>query len=111
VAPEARAADAVGMFEKGIGPGVRSSRFGTWSLITLLAAWALSEVGAGEISWLSIWVCAGTTLGAIGCGVAGLFDREQRRPAVYGLLKAALPTLVAVGFVLLLIAIASMNFE
>lgn len=103
--------DSERMFEKGIGPGVRSNRFGTWALITLLAAYALAEVGAGEISWLAVWACAGTTLGAIGCGIGGLFDREQRRPAVYGLLKAALPTLVAVGFVLLLIAIASMNFE
>jgi hypothetical protein len=104
-------ADAVGMFESGIGPGVRSNRFGTWALITLLGAIALPAVGPHELWWLPIWACAATTLGAIGFGIAGLFRRGQRRPAVYGLLKAALPTLVVGAFVLLLLVLSSTNFE
>jgi hypothetical protein len=47
----------------------------------------------------------------MGFGIAGLFDREQRRQAVYGLLKAT-PTLIVVGlFVLLILALSSINFE
>jgi hypothetical protein len=100
------------MFESGIGPGVRSSRFGKWSLLTFLFLVAAPSLGGPSLLWwLPLLACAGATLAALGCGVAGLCVRGQRRPAVYGLLKAALPTLVAAAFVLLLIALSSMNFE
>lgn len=99
------------MFEKGIGPGVRSNRFGTWSLVTLLSSFVVPYFGSSALAWVPLWACGATTVGAIGFGIAGLFDREQRRQAVYGLLKAT-PTLIVVGlFVLLIIALSSINFE
>jgi hypothetical protein len=107
-----RGADAVDMFERGIGVGVRSSRFGTWSLITFLLL-PLSGVVGGPafVWWLPLLVCAGATLGALCCGLVGLFVRDQRRPAFYGLLKAALPTLAAGALVFLIVALSSINFE
>ena len=99
------------MFEKGIGVGVRSNRLGTWSLITLLALFVIPTFGSSALMWAPVWACVATTAAAIGFGIAGLFDREQRRQAVYGLLKAT-PTLVVAGlFVLLLVALSSLNFE
>jgi hypothetical protein len=100
------------MFESGIGPGVRSSRFGTWSLLTFLFLVAAPFVGGSTLLWWPpLVVCLGTTLAALGCGLAGLRRRGQRRHAVYGLLKAAPPTLAAAGFVFLLVALSSMQFE
>jgi hypothetical protein len=100
------------MFESGIGPGVRSSRFGTWSLLTFLFLVSAPALGGPALLWwLPLLACAGATLAALGCGVAGLCVRGQRRPAVHGLLKSALPTLAAGAFVLVLIALSSMNFE
>jgi hypothetical protein len=98
------------MFEPGIGPGVRSDRFGTWSLITFLLLFIIPFVGF-PLVWLPLAACAGATLAAVGCGLAGLFVREQRRPALHGLLKAAVPTLVGGSFGLFLLALSSMNFE
>jgi hypothetical protein len=100
------------MFESGIGPGVRSSRFGTWSLVTFLCLVAAPAVGGpAALWWPPLLACAAATLGALGCGLAGLFVRGQRRSALSGLLKAALPTLAAGAFVFLLVALSSMNFE
>jgi hypothetical protein len=100
------------MFESGIGPGVRSDRFGTWSLITFLFVFLAPAIGGPELAWwLPLLACAAATLGAIGCGVAGLFVREQRRPALKGLLKTAIPTVVGGAFVLFLIALSSLTFE
>ena len=100
------------MFESGIGPGVRSDRFGTWSLITFLFLFFAPAIGGPELAWsLPLLACAAATLGAIGCGVAGLFIREQRRAALHGLLKAAVPAVVGGAFVLFLIALSSMTFE
>jgi len=100
------------MFETGIGPGVRSDRFGTWSLITFLILFVTPAIGGLTFFWwLPLLACAGATLAAIGCGIAGLFIREQRRRAMHGLLKAAVPTIVGGAFVLFLLALSSMNFE
>jgi hypothetical protein len=108
----ARDADAAGMFEKGIGVGVRSSRFGTWSLLTfLLLAVAPATGGPALVWWLPLLACGGATLAALWCGFVGLFIRGQRQPAFYGLLKAALPTLAAGLFVFLIVALSSLNFE
>ena len=96
------------MFEKGIGPGVRSSRFGTWSLIMLLLAALVPWFDHGQFMWLPLWACAGATFAAIGFGLSGLANREQRRPALYGLLKAAVPLAL---FGLFLLALSSMNFD
>jgi hypothetical protein len=99
------------MFEKGIGNGVRSNRCGTWSLVALLALFALPVFGSSALMWVPLWTSGATTAGAVGFGIAGLFNREQRRPALYGLLKAT-PTLVVAGlFVLLLVVLSSMSFE
>jgi hypothetical protein len=105
------------MFESGIGPGVRSDRFGTRSLITFalvfVPVWAIYfPVGLAALAWLPTLACALTTLGALGCGLVGVFSRvnDQRRHAWRGLLKAALPTLAG-GFVLLIfLALAYGNF-
>lgn len=107
-----RSTDAAGMFEKGIGAGVRSSRFGTWSLLTFLLL-ALSPVAGGPawLWWLPLVLCAGATLAALACGLVGLFSDGQRRPALYGLLKAALPTLAAGVLVFFIIALSSINFD
>jgi len=106
------------MFESGIGPGVRSDRFGTWSLITFLLLFLpifsfVLPVGLGMLVWLPAIACAAATLGAIGCGLAGVCSStpEQRRAAFHGLLKAAVPTVVGGSGILLLVAISSMNFE
>jgi hypothetical protein len=96
------------MFESGIGPGVRSNRLGTWSLITLALAAFLPWFDHGRFMWLPLWACAGTTLAAIGFGLSGLVHREQRRPALWGLLKAAVPVAL---FGLFLLALSSMNFD
>jgi hypothetical protein len=100
------------MFESGIGPGVRSDRFGTWSLITFLLLFFAPAIGGVPLLWWPpLLVCAAVTLAALGCGFAGLFIRGQRRPALHGLLKAAVPTLAGGAFLLLLLALSSMNFE
>jgi hypothetical protein len=112
VVPSVLSADAVDMFEKGIGAGVRSSRFGTWSLITFLLL-VLAPVAGGPalVWWLPLLVCAGATLAALGWGLVGLFVHGQRQAAFYGLLKAALPTLAAGALVFLIVALSSMSFE
>jgi hypothetical protein len=106
------------MFESGTGPGVRSDRFGTWSLITFLLLFLpifgyITPVPLGPLVWLPAVACAATTLAAIGCGLAGVFSRmrEQRRAALHGLLKAAVPTVVGGSFILLLVALSTMNIE
>ena len=99
------------MFERGIGHGVRSNRCGTWSLVALAALFALPVFGSSALMWVPLWASGATTVGTIGFGIAGLFNREQRRQAAYGLLKAT-PTLVVAGlFVLVVVALSSMNFE
>jgi hypothetical protein len=100
------------MFESGIGTGVRSDRFGTWSLITFLLLFFAPAIGGVSLLWWPpLLACAAVTLAALGCGFAGLFIRGQRRAALHGLLKAAVPTLVGGAFLLLLLALSSMNFE
>jgi hypothetical protein len=103
------------MFESGIGPGVRSDRFGTWSLILFLALFAPSFgfflPGAEVLLWLLIIACAAVTLAAIGCGLAGLFLPEQRRAALHGLLKAAVPTVVGGFLLLVFLAFVYGNWE
>ena len=39
------------MFEAGIGPGVRSDRFGTWALITFLFVFFAPVLGGPELAW------------------------------------------------------------
>ena len=106
------------MFESGIGPGVRSDRFGTWSLITFLLLFLplfsfVLPLGFGMLIWMPTLACVLTTLAAIGCGLVGVFSPApgQRRAALHGLLKAAVPTVVGGSFMLLLVALASMNWE
>jgi hypothetical protein len=104
------------MFESGIGPGVRSDRFGTWSLITFLLLFLpftsfFVPIGFGAVEWIPVLACAFTTLGALGCGLVGVFVRGQRRRALYGLLKAALPTVFGAAVFLFILALSSMNFE
>ena len=106
------------MFESGIGPGVRSDRFGTWSLITFLLLFLpflgfIVPLGLGVLAWVPTLACVATTLAAIGCGLAGVCShvREQRRAALHGLLKAAVPTVVGGSFILLLVALSTMNIE
>jgi hypothetical protein len=98
------------MFETGIGPGVRSDRFGTWSLITFLLLFVpfssfFVPIGFGAVMWIPALACALTTLGAIGCGFVGIFSRirEERRAAWHGLLKAAVPTVVGLFSLLVLL--------
>jgi uncharacterized iron-regulated membrane protein len=104
-------ADALAMFESGIGPGARSERFGTWSLITFLLLFVAPLPGGRTLVWVPLLACAGATLAAVGCGLAGVFIREQRRPALHGLLKATVPLVVGGTFGLFLLALSSMNFE
>jgi hypothetical protein len=112
VAPVPPGVDAEGMFESRIGPGVRSDRFGTWSLITFLILFFAPAIGDLTLGWwLPLLACGGATVGALGFGVVGLFIRDQRRQALHGLLKAAVPTLAGGAFLLLLLALSSMNFE
>ena len=103
------------MFESGIGPGVRSDRFGTWALIFLLALFAPSVgfllPGAEVLLWLLAVACAAVTLAAIGCGLVGLFVPEQRRAALHGLLKAAVPMVIGGFFLLVFLAFAYGNWE
>jgi len=103
------------MFESGIGPGVRSDRFGTWALILFLALFAPSLgfllPGATVLLWLLIVACAAVTLAAIGCGLAGLLIPEQRRAALHGLLKAAVPLVIGGFFLLVFLAFAYGNWE
>jgi hypothetical protein len=106
------------MFESGIGPGIRSDRFGTWSLITFLLL-CVPYLGYFAVpafivvAWLATLACIGTTLAAIGCGLVGVFSRtrEQRRAALHGLLKAAVPAAVGGSIFLFILALSSMNFE
>jgi hypothetical protein len=104
------------MFESGIGPGVRSDRLGTWSLITFLLLFLpftslFVPIGFGAVAWIPVLACASTTLGAIGCGLVGVFIREQRRAAFHGLLKAAVPAVVGVSVFLFILALSSLNIE
>ena len=106
------------MFESGIGPGIRSDRFGTWSLITFLLVFVpvsslLFPVGLGPLAWIPVLACAFTTLAAIGCGLVGICSRirEQRRSAWHGLLKAAVPTLVGGFFGLIFLVLVYGNWE
>ncbi|TML28213.1 MAG: hypothetical protein E6G26_06850 [Actinobacteria bacterium] len=103
------------MFESGIGPGVRSDRFGTWALIFFLALFAPSFgfflPGAQVLLWLLAIACAAVTLAAIGCGLVGLFMAEQRRAALHGLLKAAVPTVIGGFLLLVFLAFAYGNWE
>ena len=106
------------MFESGIGAGVRSDRFGTWSLITFLLVFlpisaAFFPIRLGPLAWVPVIACVLTTLSAIGCGLVGIFSRrrEQRRGAWHGLLKAAVPTLVGGFFGLVFLALVYGNWE
>jgi hypothetical protein len=111
-----RIADAQAMFESGIGPGARSDRFGTWSLITFLLLFVpvLGFVAIPRLTllaWIPVVACIATTLAALGCGLAGLCIRGQRRAALHGLLKAAVPTVVGGSVFLFLLALSSLNIE
>ena len=99
------------MFESGIGPGVRSDRFGTWSLITFLLLFVAPLPGGLTLVWIPLLACFAATLAAVGCGFVGVFLRGQRRHALDGLLKAAVPLVVGGTFGLFLLALSSMNFE
>jgi hypothetical protein len=83
------------------GPGARSERFGTWTLILLLLLFI--PFLFLPVSPLALWLvalgCAGATLGALACGLVGLFSEapDDRRAASQGLLKAAV-AVVIVGF-------------
>ena len=55
------------MFESGIGAGVRSDRFGTWSLITFLLVFlpisaAFFPIGLGPLAWVPVIACVLTPL-------------------------------------------------
>jgi hypothetical protein len=96
------------MFESGIGSGVRSDRFGTWSLITFLLIFLpftalFFPIGLGPLAWIPV----------IACGLVGIFSRvrEQRRSAWHGLLKAAVPTVVGGFFGLIFLALVYGNWE
>jgi hypothetical protein len=113
-----RAADAEAMFESGIGPGVRSDRFGTWSLISFLLLFVpvfgyFTVPGLAFLAWVPALACITTTLAALGCGLVGVFSRvrEQRRAALHGLLKAAVPAVVGGTVFLFILALSSMNIE
>jgi hypothetical protein len=100
------------MFESGIGPGVRSDRFGTWSLVTFLFLFFAPAIGGPTLAWwLPLLACLGATVGALGFGAVGVFIHGQRRHAALGLLKAAVPTLACGAFLLFLLMLSSMNFE
>jgi ABC-type phosphate transport system permease subunit len=99
------------MFESGIGPGIRSDRFGTWSLITFLALFVTPFVGGLPLVWLPLLACAAASLAAIAYGLVGVFIPEQRRAALQGLLKAAVPTVVGGFFTLVFLAFSYANFE
>ena len=99
------------MFESGIGPGTRSDRFGTASLLTFLALFFTPFVGGLPLVWLPLLACAAATLGAIGYGLVGVFINSERRAALQGLLKAAVPTVVGGSFLLFLLALSSMSWE
>jgi hypothetical protein len=106
------------MFESGIGPGIRSDRFGTWSLITFLLLFVpvvgyVAVPGLSLVAWVPVVACIATTLAAIGCGLVGVCSRvrEQRRAAWHGLLKAAVPTVVGGTIFLFILALSSVNFE
>jgi hypothetical protein len=104
-------ADAEPMFESGIGPGARSDRFGTWSLITFLLLFVAPLPGGLALVWIPLLACFAATLAAVGFGFVGVFVREQRHHALHGLLKAAVPLLAGGTFGLFLLALSSMNFE
>jgi hypothetical protein len=104
------------MFESGIGPGVRSNRFGTWSLISFLLLFLpfssfFLPIGFALVEWIPLLACAFTTLGALGCGLVGVFIRDQRRAAFYGLLKAVVPSVAGVSVFLFILALSSSNIE
>jgi len=82
-------------------PGTRSDRLGTWGLIfflLLLVPFLVVPIAPFAV-WALALACAGATLGATACGLVGLFSRapDERRAALQGLLKAAVPVAV-VGF-------------
>jgi uncharacterized SAM-binding protein YcdF (DUF218 family) len=87
------------------GPGTRSDRLGTWGLIFFLLL--LLPFLFVPITPLALWAlalaCGGATLGAIACGFVGLFSQapDERRAALQGLLKAAVPIVVGGFFGLL----------
>ena len=106
------------MFESGIGAGIRSDRFGTWSLITFLLIFlpisaVFFPIGLGPLAWIPVIACAASTLSAIGCGLIGIFSRipEQRRGAWHGLLKAAVPTVVGGSLGLFFLVLFYGNWE
>jgi len=86
------------MFEKGIGPGVRSSRCGAWTLLIFALLVVAPAIGGPTLLWwVPLLACCATTLAAVGYGVVGLTIRDQRGRAVLGLLAAAVP-LGAIAF-------------
>ena len=106
------------MFESGIGPGVRSDRFGTWSLILFIPLFTpflgfLVPIGFGPVFWLVALACVAVTLAAIGCGLAGVCSGRtgQRRAALHGLLKAAVPTVVGGTLFLFYLVLIYGNWE
>jgi hypothetical protein len=98
------------VFERGIGAGRRSRRFGTWALLTFVLLLFAPAIGGPTLLWWPpLLACGAATVGGVGYGLAGLFARGQRGPAVLGLLQAAVPiTAVALLFV---IASAPLNFD
>jgi hypothetical protein len=99
------------MFESGIGPGVRGDRIGTWALITFLLGFFTPFAGGLPLLWLPLLACVAATLAAIGCGLVGVFLDGQRRAALQGLLKAAVPMVVIGSVGLFLLALSSANLE
>ena len=103
-------ADAVDMFESGIGPGKRSDRFGTWALATFVILF-LPLFGFGAfftpLAFIAAGICLVATLGALACGFVGLAssEREQRRAAFQGLLKASPSVLIGGWYALFLWAL------
>ena len=98
------------MFERGIGAGLRSRRLGTCALLTFVLLLLAPAVGGPTLVWWPpLLACAVATVGAVGYGLASLFARGQRGPAVLGLLQAAVP-ITAVGL-LFVVASAPLNFD
>jgi hypothetical protein len=100
------------MFGHGIGAGRRSDRFGTWALLSFLVVFLPSMLsGAFVPSGLQLLIfgafltCVVCTIAAVVCGLVGLVssDRDERRSARQGLLKAAPPALIGGFYVLVLL--------
>jgi hypothetical protein len=94
--------------------GEQSDRFGTWALASLVFLFLpIFQLGPfapfawGTFGVIPAGICAGATLAAIGCGLVGLasHEREQRRAAAQGLLKASPVVLVGGWYVLLFAAL------